>query len=159
VLFLSFRAGLDSVGVAECLGVTPCYVRQVCFRARKIAGTPAPSRRLTDEERARRKELKVARIKARAALREARRAEKAAKKKTRLCRCGQPTSSPWARYCPECKPTRQEQEANTRALRHEAGLCGSCGGERDDTAFKMCSACRERTRAATARCARKKKPV
>jgi hypothetical protein len=163
VLYLSYRCGLDSVAVGLHLSMRPETVRQVCARCRRIAGTPAPKRnRLTAEERAKRQELKAARIKARAELREARRAERAAKKaEGRHCKtCGKPTMSATAWYCSDiCKPTKKSHAVNTCKRRRAAGLCGSCGGERDDTAFKMCSACRERTRAATARCARKKKAL
>jgi hypothetical protein len=43
ILFLSYRVGLDSVGVSQTLGgrVKPPHVRQVLFRCRKIAGPTA----------------------------------------------------------------------------------------------------------------------
>jgi hypothetical protein len=56
ILFLSYRVGLDSVGVSQYLGcVKPPMVRQVIFRCRKLAArlkgklTPARGRQAPEQ--------------------------------------------------------------------------------------------------------------
>jgi hypothetical protein len=161
-----YRVRLNSTELSQHLGnvVTPYGIRAILHRLNKTAAglgfeVDLQSRRLSEEERAARAALK----KARAERREQIRADKAALKKRgrgRLCRtCGTPTGSPTAQYCG--KPcTKKKAENTTRARRRAAGRCG-CGAVRTEPEFLTCSRCRDKARAATARCAekRKKKPA
>ena len=74
------------------------------------------------------------------------------RKEKGLCNCGRPQ---WHGYskCRACymsdseSGTSERKKARRRATRQEredAGLCTSCGGDRDDEYLKQCSVCREK---------------
>jgi len=144
ILFLSYRVGLDSIGVSQYLGgrVHPPMVRQILSRCRKLAGMPSASRVLSPEERALRDQIRADQKEARRLLREqkhaARLAALEAKRNARLLE----KAARDAEHLERQQRAKAEIEYNKPAARRARGECWCCGKKSTD-GFKTCAVIRK----------------
>jgi len=153
IVYLYYRAGMDSVGVAAELGIKPPHVRQTLWRLHRVAdymaGTVRP--RITKEERDARKlaraeklrleaEDRRARAVERVALAQQREAERAERKlradaetAERAARAAQ------ARAAARVPRVRVEKPARVRRY-NLSKICDFCGGPLPYRAHKACKA-------------------
>ncbi len=123
VLFLSYRAGMDSCGVSQHLEgrVKPPAVRQILRRCRILAGLPSTRVALSPEDRAARAAMKAEEKAARKLLHEHKKAARSAElEAARIARS-------------------RVRKVDVRAERKRAGLCFCCGNK-PPAGFKTCDA-------------------